>query len=292
MIPIETLLFRQALPLEIKIQYTKKRIKEWYKKWHGKIYIAFSGGKDSTVLLHIARSIDKNIPAVFCNSGLEFPEIVEFVKNTDNVTFLKPKLTFKQIIDKWGYPIISKENSQKIYQIRNTKSKNLLNKRLYGDEKGYGKLPKKWYKMIDAPFKISDHCCNIIKKYPSKNYEKESGNKPIIGTMCSDSSLRKQVYMRFGCNIWNGKRPRSCPISFWTEKDIWDYIHKFNVPYSKIYDMGYKNTGCMFCLFGVHRKNGNRKIKLMKKTHPKLYEYCLNKLNLKLPLDYLNIDYR
>ena len=68
---------------------------------------------------------------------------------------------------------------------------------------------------------------------------------------------------------------------FWTEKDIWDYIHKYNVSYSKIYDMGYERTGCMFCMFGLQcEKNPNRFDK-MKETHPQIYDYCMNKLGIK-----------
>lgn len=79
----------QALPLDIKILKTKQRIKEWYDHWDGQVYISFSGGKDSTVLLDIARSIYADLPAVFIDTGLEYPEIRNFVKTFDNVTWVK-----------------------------------------------------------------------------------------------------------------------------------------------------------------------------------------------------------
>lgn len=47
----------QALPLERKIFITQTRIIEWYQKFKGQVYVSFSGGKDSTVLLHIARQL-------------------------------------------------------------------------------------------------------------------------------------------------------------------------------------------------------------------------------------------
>lgn len=70
----------QALPLDLKILKTKNRIKEWYDYFGGQVYVSFSGGKDSTVLLHIARELYPDIEAVFVNTGLEYPEIRKFVK--------------------------------------------------------------------------------------------------------------------------------------------------------------------------------------------------------------------
>ena len=93
---IEDLERMQAMPLNEKIERTKLLIKEFYEYFDGKVFITFSGGKDSTVLLDIARSIYPQIPAVYCNTGLEYPEINDFVKTIDNVTIVKPFKNFKQ----------------------------------------------------------------------------------------------------------------------------------------------------------------------------------------------------
>lgn len=84
----------QAKSLEDKIQISFARIVEWYEHWDGKVYVSFSGGKDSTVLLDLVRSIYPEVPAVFFDTGLEFPELREFVLNTPNVRILKPKMSF------------------------------------------------------------------------------------------------------------------------------------------------------------------------------------------------------
>lgn len=83
----------QSLPLEIKIQMTKRRIREWYEAWDGNVYVSFSGGKDSTVLKHIVDSIYKDVPAVFVNTGLEYPEIQRFVKDVKAASTLMLKLS-------------------------------------------------------------------------------------------------------------------------------------------------------------------------------------------------------
>ena len=123
----QELSYRQSLPLQDKIDMTCEKIESWYNHWDGQIYVAFSGGKDSTVLLDIVRNKafipdSKLIPAVFSDTGLEYPEIRDFVKTINNVVRIKPKLSFRQVVEKYGYPLISKEQSQYIRQYRNAKS--------------------------------------------------------------------------------------------------------------------------------------------------------------------------
>ena len=102
----------QSLPLQAKIQMTRRRISEWVDAFgEDGIYVSFSGGKDSTVLLDIVRKDYPDVKAVFVDTGLEYPEIRSFVKGFNNVDWIKPKMTFKQVIEKYGYPFISKEVS-------------------------------------------------------------------------------------------------------------------------------------------------------------------------------------
>ena len=215
----------QEMPIEDKIAITQDRILQWYHHYAGMVYVSFSGGKDSTVLLHIARQIFPNIPAVFCDTGLEFPEIKEFVKSIDNVTTIRPKFSFRQVLNKYGYPVISKEQSCYIDQYRNTKLESLRNARWFGKSgyktKNIGKISEKWKYLVDAPFKISDRCCYVMKKAPFKSYENMTKRKPIVGTMACESSIRAILYRRNGCNAFNLKRPVSQPLSFWREREIY-----------------------------------------------------------------------
>ena len=100
----------QGLSLNEKIEMTRERIKAWVDHWGlENCAVSFSGGKDSTVLLDIARKDYPDINAVFVDTGLEFPEIRQFVKTYDNVTIIKPKMNFVEVIRKYGYPMFSKE---------------------------------------------------------------------------------------------------------------------------------------------------------------------------------------
>ncbi len=275
----------QYLDLESKILKTKQRIREFYDYFNGNIYISFSGGKDSTVLLDIARQIYPNIKAVYIDTGLEFPEIKEFVKTISNVDTIKPTKTFIQVLQEDGYPVISKEISYTIYYAR--KGSKWAIDRLNGIIKpNYNGNYKKYKYLLNAPFKISSKCCDIMKKNPVKKYEKENKVYGIVGTMASEGGQRLSAYLRTGCNSFDGVRPISKPLSFWTEKDIWEYIKRYDIKYSKIYDMGYERTGCMFCMFGLQCEKNNR-FDIMKETHPKIYEYCMKNLGLEQVIKYI-----
>ena len=121
----------QSLSLQAKILMTRQRIKEWYKAWDGKVYVSFSGGKDSTVLLHIARELYPEIEAVYVDTGLEYPEIRQFVKTHENVTIIRPEKNFKQVILEHGYPVASKGRSScRVFSEWNEKSPPDRNSRL------------------------------------------------------------------------------------------------------------------------------------------------------------------
>lgn len=114
----------QALPLERKIQISQARIIEWYKHYDGKVVVSFSGGKDSTVLLHMVRQLYPDVKAVFSNTGLEYASIQRHVKTFDNVDIIVPPMRFDQVISTYGYPLISKEVSEAIYYARRIRSQN------------------------------------------------------------------------------------------------------------------------------------------------------------------------
>lgn len=303
----DELLILQGYDLDLKVMKSIARIREWV-DFYGEegVYVSFSGGKDSTVLLHLIREVCgyKNIPVVYVDTGLEYPEVKEFVKSTENVTILRPKMSFKEVIEKYGYPVVSKEQANYLDDIRTTKSESLRKRRLEGDSKGRFKLSKKWHFLIDAPFPISHKCCHVMKKNPAKSYEKKTGRVPILGTMAAESSLRKQAYLRNGCNAFDSKRPISTPLGFWLEQDVLNYIDKYNLKIASVYGditstdsgdlklSGCDRTGCVFCGYGIHTEDDeqNRFLRL-ERTHPQLHKYCLDTLGFREVLDYMNIKH-
>ena len=245
----------QSLPLEAKIIMTQQRIRQWYDDWDGMVYVSFSGGKDSTVLKHIVDNTPGvyDVPAVFVNTGLEYPEIQQFVREVkagkyecfnSNVEIVRPEMRFDEVVKKYGYPVISKEIAHIVYGARHSKgsgkTKEIRLKQLRGellDKQGNKSRYNcaKWGFMLDAPFEIHDACCAVMKKAPSKKYAKKTGRKQIVGTLACESRLREESWIRNGCNAFNTSNPRSAPLSFWTNQDILHYIKKHNVPYCPVY---------------------------------------------------------
>lgn len=276
-----------ALPLDDKIIYAKARIMEFYVAHRGKVYVSYSGGKDSTVLLHLVRSIYPDVPAVYIDTGLEFPELRDHVKATEGVTWLKPDRSFKQVIMECGYPVVSKQVAKVVDQAQRGQP-NGLHRLSFTGRYGF----ERYAYLKDAPFRVSEKCCDVMKKKPAKRYHQETGRCPYLGMHADESALRRDIWEREGENIESTRIPSSSPLSIWTEKDVWEYIRRYDLPYPSVYDMGYPRTGCMFCAFGI-TSDPTRFLRL-KATHPKQWAYCMRPvdqggLGMREVLDYMGI---
>lgn len=173
-------------------------------------------------------------------------------------------------------------------------------------------LAEKWRDLFESNIPVSNKCCQIMKKGPSKNYEKESGRYPFLGEMAEDSKEREMHYLELGCNGFEAKKPKSKPMGFWKEQDVLEYIKTNNLPMcsvygdivekedGKLYTTGVNRTGCMWCGFGIHLQDTPNKFQQMAKTHPKQYDYCINKIGCTVDdkfiswgnvLDFIGVDY-
>ena len=302
----------QSLPLEAKIIMTQQRIKQWHEYWDGQVYVSFSGGKDSTVLKHIVDGMYDDVPALFVNTGLEYPEIQKFAMSQKNVVTVRPKMRFDEVLKRYGYPVVSKDVAMTVRTAKYNKDTYRF-KKLAGtatDKEGNPSMYNmpKWAFLMDAPFDTSSKCCDVMKKRPIHQYEKETGRKPIIGTMAQESRNRYVSWLKNGCNAFEAKKPTSQPLSFWTEQDVLHYIKMFNVPYCSVYGdivvreektedsvkgqmtiydaldeyeeailetTGCNRTGCIFCMFGCHLEKEPNRFQMLKETHPRQYEYCI-----------------
>lgn len=299
---------------------TQNRIEDWiYHYGKDGVYVSFSGGKDSTVLLDIVRKLHPDTLAVYVDTGLEYPEIREFVKSFNNVEWLSPKKTFKQVIKEYGYPFISKEVSDKVQGARKyvraleestrpvptERYKQVMGKATKKDGSPSAYNLSKYQFFLDAPFEISAKCCNVMKKAPVHAFGKETGRKPMTAQMASESLIRTTQWVKNGCNGFNMKSPISHPMSFWTEQDVLRYIKENNLSICSVYGeieevngklvtTGCDRTGCMFCGYGCHLENpGKGRFLRMKETHPKQYDYIMRPtdkggFNYKEIIDWIN----
>ena len=282
----EELVEFQSYPLDIKLMMTQDRIRGWYKNFGGDVYVSRSGGKDSDVLGDIVKKMYLDVPHIFIDTGLEWLSVQKHGKEIADIT-LHPSMNFIEVIKKYGYPVISKEVAQKVEDARKNPF-GAYAKRFTADCEHNRKYPsfsmERYSWLLDAPFKISHKCCEINKKRPARKYEKETGFKPIVATMASESRLRKSDWLRHGCNAFDAKRPMSKPLSFWTEQDILQYIKEHNLEIADVYGdivekdgclctTGANRTGCIWCLFGI-RQDSDRLLRL-KELEPKRYEFVL-----------------
>lgn len=338
----------QSIPLDYKIYLTKQRIETWHDSWvkftisdketgktrfvtadtrdrfyrpplkpsehiekeePGQVYVSFSGGKDSTVLKHIVDSMYEDVPSLFVNTGLEYPEIQKFAMSQKNVVTVRPEMRFDEVLKKYGYPVISKRVAGYVATAkRNPDSKRA--KWIRGEEWTKFVTGGKYAYLIDSPFLVSSRCCDVMKKAPAKNFGKQTGRKAILATMASESLNRKHHWITYGCNAFDCKDPISTPMAFWTEQDVLQYIRQYEIPYCSVYGeirpkqeakkrksaksessdlddflasepsvpletTGCSRTGCIFCCFGCTREKEPNRFQRLKETHPRQYDYCI-----------------
>ena len=308
---------RIQMPLDQKIELTQQRLEEWYDS-----YISISGGLGSRVLLDVANQggWKTKKPTLYVDTGLDLKGVKRIATQYADY-IVRGKMNFKDVILKYGYPVISKSQAMALKKLREYNlSDKYRNKLLNGDERGsMGKVSEQFKYLIDAPFKISGECCIILKERPAVKFEKENEVSPITAEMVEESSNRKVVYLQNGCNMWNLNRPKSTPMAFWTQQDLLEYVLKRKLDiapeygeikqdcFGKYYTTGEQRTGCAFCLFGCHKEKQPNRIQRLYEIDRKRYEYCVgggefnsegmwvpnNKgLGLGFVMDYMGIEYR
>ena len=295
---------------------TKSRIRQWFDFYDGDVYLSLSGGKDSQVLGEIIRTMPRpyrDIPMVFVNTGLEYPEVLSHVRTLLsggwNIQQIKPDRTYKDIWENDGIPLVSKRVARQIRiargELGGEQSRNLI---LNGiNKKGLvtnsrWKMAEKWKYLIDADIKISDTCCDYLKKKPFIKYENETGFKVMTAMMSCEGGTRDMIEK---CNMFDSSRPKSAPMLFWMDSDIWEYIKTNDIKvadvyYDRVHDFngekvnvkGETRTGCMFCAFGQHREKGLTKFQKMQVTHPRQYNVIINRMQMGKALDLIGVKYK
>lgn len=274
---------RQSWTLEQKTGHSLGTIEAFVNRMGGedKVYVSFSGGKDSTVLFHLARRIYPNILGVFCNTGNEYPDVIRFVRETQkegaNIQIIRSPLTPRKVWAKYGFPLVGKEQAFYIYQVRKNPKSKTAQLRMSKDTRFC--ISDRWKYLIDEPYDVHNICCTKLKKDPMHIFEKESGRFPIIGVMACESKRREADYIKNGnCNYFNTSTPKSQPLSIWLEEDVWKYIERFNLSIAEIYRKGATRVGCMGCGFGAQFADDTR-FRVLYDIYPKCYDMVMNYTN-------------
>ncbi len=343
----------QSRDLGYKIQTAIAACRSAFDVCRHRAAIAFSGGKDSTVLLHL---IENHFPeqasrtiVIYGNTGVEYPECIKFsrqvgrrlgdrfyeakpgrteseglkyaaqqevlqylietnqvksvLKNDGKLKstaaleracpselyekFQQEKLiwpagtrkSYRWCADQYGWPLLGKAKSK-------LKARRINIDCFLRFSESQSEDPKllAYYDLL-RQVKFSQACCDILKKEPSERLQAEMDVDVIFkGLMAAESRTRQTNFVTRGY-LFRSHRPHlgsdpffHCnPLSIWTDDDIWAYIRRYNVPYSSLYDMGWKSAsgevhkikrnGCLAC--GTDLMYQNNHMSMLRRTHPK-----------------------
>ena len=226
-------------------------------------FISFSGGKDSTILHYLIDIAlpDNKIPRVYINTGIEYMYIYRFVeelqKKDNRIEIIRPSLPIKQVLEKYGYPFKSKQHAHNLRIYQNQKKLTTTNLRYLGKEEGKPvmyRCPKQLEYQFTEQFniKVSEHCCDKLKKQPMLKWQKDK-NKTIniTGMRREEKGLRNQL----NCIVTDKDKKviKFHPLSVVSEEwEDW-FIQKYNIEICKLYNepLNFKRTGCKGCPFAL-----------------------------------------
>ena len=276
----------RALSLDKKIAWSLERIERALILLK-RPSLAFSAGKDSTVLLHLVRQFAPDIITIYGNTTIEFPECIQFAKRLKhewklNFYEARPDRSFWWIVENYGWPLMGKTFG--VGGVAHKTSR----EQFFDDLAARGELDGQY--AIQAEVPISSACCTFLKERPSEKLQQALGVDGVfLGILASESRQRMFNFLQYGEwyktkeGIW-----KSHPLAIWTDDDIWAYIRREKLPYATLYDMGYyndygdfvchKRNGCMFC--GMDIKFKDNHLAIMRRTHPKIWNFLIKKKGL------------
>lgn len=266
----------QAMELDAKIRYANRLIEAGL-ELADMPCVAWSGGKDSTVMLHLVRQFDPDIVVLFNDTKVEFPETLKFVRRVSkewglNLHVAKPERgkDFWWCVEQYGWPLFGKAAARRTTN-----------------------LPERYAKVRSSGVRITAQCCYWLKEKPSLRVYRALGIDVLfLGLMASESRLRLFQWCRTGDLYWNKEKGlwHVLPLAVWTDEDIWEYHRRHDLPLCELYAMGHRRNGCWPCGMGIGFPDNH--LALLRRTHPKLWRFLMidkglarELLKVKLALD-------
>lgn len=254
MMTLDILHERQQWPLSHKIDHSLGVIDQFASHFNGQVYVAYSGGKDSVVMLSLVEIIIPRVKCMFVMTGCESPSVCRFIRQLKadgkDIDIVRPGINLKDVFAKCGFPLVSKRVAHMVDCVRRNPYCDSSRHMLIRSNPHC--IPDKWMYLINEPYNTSDRCCFWLKKRPSYQYMKCTGRRPFIGLLASESDQRRTAYIRRGgCNSFgeDGKQhPSSLPLAIWTDEDVWAYIRDRGLKLPDIYERGARRTGCRICV--------------------------------------------
>lgn len=311
---METWEFRQKqnMPYYAKIEHAKKVAREFYDKMvlerGANVHVSVGGLDSITLLLFLRKYVDSEIVGVSVSS-LEDKGNRE-VHKLLGVVEIKPYLSKVEVLEKFGFPVISKEKAGKIELLQNPTEKNVTvrNAIMTGDCGAQGgfrkgtrmKLPQKWLKLFagsenekygtdyqTADFKVSNKCCYYMKEKPCNDWAKKHNSYAYLGLMASEGGQREKALIKNGCNYYAKGSERSCPFAIFTRQDMLQLVLDLEVPIPKaygtiavkedgtLYTTRLQRTGCDMCGFGIHIEKRPHRFDRLFEDNPQAWEFWM-----------------
>lgn len=247
-----------ALSLGDKIKYADRLIEAGL-ELADRPAVAWSGGKDSTVLLHRVLCQCPDVIVNFNNSGVEFPETLHFVE---------------RLAVEWSLDLrISKPGEKDFWWVLENRGYPLLGKTFTRRKNAHG---AKQEKVMSSGARLSPACCWYLKEKPAFDLQRDMGiDLVFLGTMAGESRRRTLTWCDYGDVRWNKHEQiwKFLPLSIWSESDIWEYHHRSGIPACDIYSMGHARNGCWPC--GMDIAFPDNHLSKLRHSHPRLWRFLM-----------------
>lgn len=300
----------QALPYKVKIKRAELRAIEYIEKLDdmGLNAHVSVGGLDSIVLLLFLRKIGIDVPAISVSS-LE-DKSIQAVHKDLGVILVRAGKSKVQILQEFGFPVISKKIAGRIetLQYPTEKNKTVRHAIITGECGAQGhyaknsrmKLPNKWLELFAgyenenegvnyqiAPFKVSNKCCLYMKEKPCEEWAREHNSRPFLGLMASEGGQREEALIEHGCNYFGKGVIRSAPFAPFLRQDLLQLAIDLGAPVPEIYgEIAKKSdgtlyttkaqrTGCSMCGFGIHMEQRPHRFDQLRERNPKEWEFWM-----------------
>lgn len=270
--------------LQDKIRLSYAIIEEYNNFTDGNLAVVMNYGLRSLCLLHLAKQVNKQIKAVYIDTGIDFPEWLKYIKKkVKHLDVIKPNISYNDLINKYGYTVVSHSISKRVEYYRNSKSPAAY-KYLQPSESGFH---TDWTFLIDEPFKITNKCCKELILKPMRAYAKKNNlillnperKRTKTGYLSNRDKTTNTAYKKYYMNIY--------PIAFWTLQDSLRYkenkhikvpdFYREIVNYFKIHCYQYPQNICNKCMLcpvdGWRRYGKTKKTKFdfLKDKRPNIY---------------------
>ncbi len=214
-----------------------------------KVAVAFSGGRDSLVALHLARQLKPDIPVMLVNTTIEFPESLAYVRQLAldwqlNYHEVRPRVNFWRLTEEQGLPVAGRGNTTFMRDLSQA-----------------------------SGVKLSNSCCRRMKETPARQFYREHGVEGVVtGLRVSESLMRKLNFADYGALRYSGTYNTliSWPIYAWTDRDIAAYVERHALPLNPIYGLGYQRVGCWACMQDMFYRDS--RLFTLQEQHPHLYQ--------------------